>query len=584
VSTSSIPARSVGGASRFALAAAAASFVLAAGCAERSRDPDQWITGHRLLEEGAEALETIGRESRRVVHSYPLYELEPAAGPAQSSLYFHALLPAELAEAEFVVVEGLVEARGGVKGLSRLDRQRLRVERSGGHLARPFVRIDAGARRHGRVSARARLAEGGAQRLESRTVDVGSGDQLRVGFGVLEAAWDQGDVAFAIDACEDGRCTRVLEEVLDPSLEAGRSWQDRRIPLRDLGGRSVSFTLSAEPSPDVAFSLPVWSNPLVLSPAAEDDPKAPNLILISLDTLRADHMGAYGYARRTSPFLDALFQARGTIVENAVASATMTQPSHFTMLTGLPPSVHRLVEASGTKILPPAARTLAQELRDAGVATAAATENAAIVLGSGIERGFESYSELRGRAANHKTGDIELTLASARSWLERNGDEDSGREVPHNIPEDLHPDRYDREIRYTDDTLRSFFAALEEAGWLEDTIVVVTSDHGEAFLEHGYLAHGAELHQELVHIPLMLLGPGITAGQRLQVPLGHADLMPTLLELMNAAAPPVANRTYGRSFAPLLRGETTAAELAVWRRRPVTSTNRTRARQAICGD
>jgi arylsulfatase A-like enzyme len=277
----------------------------------------------------------------------------------------------------------------------------------------------------------------------------------------------------------------------------------------------------------------------------------------------------------------------------------MTQPSHFTMLTGLPPSVHRLVEASGTKILPPAARTLAQELRDAGVATAAATENAAIVLGSGIERGFESYSELRGRAANHKTGDIELTLASARSWLERNGDrrfflflhtyevhtpyapaashaslfadEDSGREVPHNIPEDLHPDRYDREIRYTDDTLRSFFAALEEAGWLEDTIVVVTSDHGEAFLEHGYLAHGAELHQELVHIPLMLLGPGITAGQRLQVPLGHADLMPTLLELMNAAAPPVANRTYGRSFAPLLRGETTAAELAVWRRRPVFS-------------
>ena len=124
----------------------------------------------------------------------------------------------------------------------------------------------------------------------------------------------------------------------------------------------------------------------------------------------------------------------------------------------------------------------------------------------------------------------------------------------------LSPDRaptlYDREIRYLDDQLREFFEALGALGLARDTLVVVTSDHGEEFMEHGDVGHGPHLNAEVTHVPLLLAGPGVARGRRLMQPLGHVDLMPTLLEL---AGIPLPEAAMGRSFAHQLRAHAQAA-------------------------
>jgi arylsulfatase A-like enzyme len=109
---------------------------------------------------------------------------------------------------------------------------------------------------------------------------------------------------------------------------------------------------------------------------------------------------------------------------------------------------------------------------------------------------------------------------------------------------------YDREIRFVDDELRRLLEALEAEGRLGRTLLVLTSDHGEEFLEHGWIGHGATLHEEVLRVPLLLLGPGIPAGLRISQPVGLVDLAPTLLELLGAPPLPAAT---GRSFASLLR-------------------------------
>jgi arylsulfatase A-like enzyme len=196
---------------------------------------------------------------------------------------------------------------------------------------------------------------------------------------------------------------------------------------------------------------------------------------------------------------------------------------------------------------------------------------------------------------------VEETFGNALRWLEHNGDRRFFLFVhtyqvhyPYTPPERyahlfaepapgwepdplLSPDRapalYDREIRYLDDQLRSFFEALGALGLARDTLVVVTSDHGEEFMEHGAVGHGPHLNAEVTRVPLLFAGPGIARGRRLMQPLGHVDLMPTLLEL---AGIPLPGAAMGRSFAGQLRaGAPAAAEDAValyaeaWRFRPV---------------
>jgi arylsulfatase A-like enzyme len=261
------------------------------------------------------------------------------------------------------------------------------------------------------------------------------------------------------------------------------------------------------------------------------------------------------------------------------------------MFTSLQPSVHRILGSTRGLVLPESVTTLAEVLREHNYATGAFTENAAISAPRGFFRGFDTYREVK--VVGERLGHVKRTLGDGLKWLERN----RGRQfflflhtyqvhTPYQPPPAYaelfegdghvfdprldgrpkwHPNHYDGEIRYTDDSLADFFGRARAAGLLKNTIVVFLSDHGEAFLEHDLYAHGPDVHEEVVRVPLIFFGPGIPRGQRVSTPVGLIDLMPTLLELAHASAPP---GLMGRSFASLLRGDGDASEFA---NRPIIS-------------
>lgn len=403
---------------------------------------------------------------------------------------------------------------------------------------------------------------------------------LEFSIGILQAAWSQGPVEFSVSACRADQCSRILVESLDPGRAQNQGWQGRRVSLKELSGqrRAFLFETRQERNSPNGFSLPVWANPTLYAESASL-PGGRDIILVSLDTLRADRLSVYGYERETSPYLRREFSARGTVFENLIAAATHTGPSHMTMFTSLPPQVHDVHAPSST--LPGAILTVAQILRGYGYETGAATEDGAMRLSSGFGRGFNSFIENKSTETLSQEGHVHETLGAGERWL----DQQKGKRfflflhtyqvhapyVPPPAYENLlQPDeggpsagdtggadaaslslQYDREIRYVDDEFRSFIESLIQKGLLEDAIVVVTSDHGEEFFEHGSRGHGGALHREVLHVPLIFYGPGIPSGRRIRRPVRHVDLTPTLLELAGVPAP---DQAQGESLVPLMRG------------------------------
>jgi arylsulfatase A-like enzyme len=316
----------------------------------------------------------------------------------------------------------------------------------------------------------------------------------------------------------------------------------------------------------------------------------PNLILISLDTLRAKSVSAYGSPRNTMPMLDSRLAAAGALVRTAVTPFPYTPPSHMSMLTGLDVCAHGVEDRHG--VLAPDVLTLAESLRASGYRTAAFTENGYVVAGAGFARGFDSYFELLseeraspgfasetfGRAARFledvdtrpfflfvHTYQVHGPYTPPRGFqtLFDDGplpgyDEANGRSL----------DDYEREIRYTDELLGGFLDALDARGLAERSIVVVTSDHGEEFGEHFFTGHGFDVYDEALLVPMVLRAPGLIAPGRVVEPqVGLMDLPPTLLDLMGL--PPLAD-IQGQSFAGLLRGSPQAGG-APFAERPLVS-------------
>jgi arylsulfatase len=332
--------------------------------------------------------------------------------------------------------------------------------------------------------------------------------------------------------------------------------------------------------------------------AREKKPRG-RFILISLDTLRADHLGAYGYARPTSPFLDSL-AARGTLFENAVVQLPGTLPSHMSIFTGLYPAEHGVYPETA---LSPLVRTLPEVLRAEGFRTAGHTEGGYVAGRYGFARGFEEWTddspmvEHEGRLVKSREA-VKRTFGRGMDFLRRVRDEESfflflhtySIHDPYDPPEkyrslywsgppppgafeprgqdlaafnrgeralvpravEYYQALYDAQINYTDDVLREFFAGLAELGLADSVTVVLTSDHGEEFLEHGRLVHEQVYHESL-HVPLVVVRPGGRSGQRVGTLVQSVDLAPTLLEL--AGVPPAGRPAMsGRSFVPLLEG------------------------------
>jgi len=371
--------------------------------------------------------------------------------------------------------------------------------------------------------------------------------------------------SFEIEACRRGACERVFDELV---IEGG-GWLRRRVSLDDLAGETVqlrfSSAVAAPDGPDPIAREGLWANPTILArgprptDAAADLAAVPeNVVIVSLDTLGAKHLGTYGARRDTSPFLDRFFDERGLVVERFIASEVHTSPSHMSLFTSLPPTTHG-VHAGRMRRLAYGVDTLAVQLRQTGRATAAFTENVALTAGSGIERGFDVYREVRRREG--EVGIVD-TFAAGRAWLDTHADrpfflflhtyethwryeppapydalfEGDGIDDDPRLGEQFSLTRHEQEIALADHEVERLIEKLDALAVLGRTLVVVTSDHGEEFLEHGHVGHGVHLTGEVLRVPLLVAGPGVPRGERRRGPMAQIDLAPTLLDLLGAPA------------------------------------------------
>lgn len=319
-------------------------------------------------------------------------------------------------------------------------------------------------------------------------------------------------------------------------------------------------------------------------------PRGPrwNLLLISIDTLRADHLSVYGYERPTSPAIDQLAR-RGHVFRRAYSTCPMTLPSHTSMLTGMHPA--QLGVTDNFQKVPQEAVTLAEVLKNAGYATGGFVSANPLFTHTQIQKGFEVY-DAHTRIAGP-------TVQQAINWMDVHKNAPHFAFVhlfdPHSVyhapsrfrqafrapqrpmpPDDafivdldaMTPQlvseataAYDAEISYADSEVGRLLKYLERSGLAERTLVAVVSDHGETLGElldrFGYAFDHSEfayLHQ--LHVPLILALPGADSSRDHWEPVSLVDLMPTLLELLGIPKPA---GSYGQSLAPRLRGETVQA-------------------------
>lgn len=375
---------------------------------------------------------------------------------------------------------------------------------------------------------------------------------------------------------EGGARTLLFERRLDPRRPQERRWFDARVDLAAHAGERVVFEFVMRPDPGGTVPIAGIWEPTLQSAGAVSS--RPNLLIVSIDTLRAQNVGAYGHPRDTTPFMDSL-AAQGSLFENAVTASVTTGPAHMSLFTGLYPVHHGM--RGGLEPRSPTATPVAVLLRGAGYHTAAFTENGYIIRELGFGDGFSEYTENPGHRKG-VPGDARLTFQQAERWLARTRRRPFLLFVhtyqvhsPYLPPPETAPlfrddeqpgtasaalraqhDDYDREIRFVDEQLRALVDALDRRGLRDTTTLVVLSDHGEEFGEHGYFQHGSALFEESLRVPLIFEGRGIPSGRRIAEQVSLIDVMPTLLELAGVAPPPGLD---GQSLLPAMRGESLPA-------------------------
>jgi arylsulfatase A-like enzyme len=346
-----------------------------------------------------------------------------------------------------------------------------------------------------------------------------------------------------------------------------------------------------------AIGLALWLA-LGCGPARPERPRA-NLLLVILDTTRADRLGCYGWAPAATPELDALAHA-GARFEAAYATSTLTPISSASILTGTWPWRHgvRTLFYSGGQTLSPGVPSLFGELREAGWRTAAFVSAWTIGSQYGLDRGFELYDDDMS-AAGRSLGLAEperlpqrpadATVDRAVEWLERNGrepfavllhlfdvhdrvvlppreflDARLGLERPEGVDRVALREQwpgifeapglvraYEIELEFASAQLGRLLSTLDGVGLREDTLVCVVADHGEALGERGFFSHGL-LYEEQLRVPLILQGPGVPPGSVVGERIQLVDLAPTLLELLGQLGDPAAFD--GRSLVGALSG------------------------------
>ena len=294
-------------------------------------------------------------------------------------------------------------------------------------------------------------------------------------------------------------------------------------------------------------------------------PGAGNVLVVSIDTLRADRVGALGGPPGLTPNLDRL-AARGAVFTNAFTPAPLTLPAHTSLFSGRWPFRHG-VRVNGTDRVDDAVPLLAAEFRKAGFATGAVIGSLVLRSEVGLARGFDLYDESFARNAGKPAGEWtaerpgEEVVDRAIAWLD--GQRDArfflwvhlyDPHAPYDPPspfKERFSSPYDGEVAAADAALGRLLTHLEKDGRLATTLVAVAGDHGESLGEHGEETHGVFLYDATLHVPLVIAVPGAKAV-RVTAPVSLVDLAPTLRE---AAALPADAASDGVSLMPQIRGE-----------------------------
>ncbi|MFN8542818.1 MAG: sulfatase [Candidatus Binatia bacterium] len=425
-------------------------------------------------------------------------------------------------------------------------------------------------------------------------VHVPAGAALRFGVGVERATPPRAGgapVRFAVEVDGHERFARVV----DPSRKRQRTWFDERVALADRPGDVEIMLRTTVLAPGtLAAGTPGWSLVRVVhreeharQPAS---PAAPSVLVLLVDTLRADRLGCYGARPSPSPTVDAL-AAGGRLFETAVAQASWTMPSVATLLTGLPPRSHGVVGderndrmlADDRLYLHDGHRTLAELAQSAGITTVGVSANPLVSDSTNFTQGLETFRQFRWDPKRRNWTGADDVNATFLRWLAANrahrflaylhyldphdpytppaarrppvpagtsaevaaGDIDrvsraldAGQGAPL-APEQLAYVQalYRAEVQSWDGALATLLDGIRDLGLADSVRIVFTADHGEEFQEHGLLRHGLHVYEETLRVPLVLAGPGIPAG-RIAEPAQGIDVYPTVAALLGVAPPP----------------------------------------------
>ncbi len=456
----------------------------------------------------------------------------------------------------------------------------------------------------------------------ARRMEIPPEAVLRVGFATGAGA--RRPIVFSGTLEIDGaETTTLFEAIVDPDQpqQAGR-WQDREVDLSAFAGAEATLRLetrAAGGDHDLVRGFAFWSGPEVLRRAPERSASpALNVVLISIDTLRADHLPLYGYARSTAPRLAEWASRRAVTFRAVVAASPWTIPSHVSIFSGLDALRHGVNHPAP---IPDRLELLAELFRDAGYGTLAITGGGFMQPQRGFVQGFDRYrywpdpkseAELDdgiGRALEwlddfddrpfllfFHTFEVHHPFRRREPYFTRLAGEQAALRPEIHIGLNNAPSvaeegfllrrkffwkpekkvierspvsaaeleeivgRYDSGIAFTDDRLGRLLARLEERGLDRRTVVVVTSDHGDALGERGFAGH-AYLYDWNLLVPLVIAVPGGRGGSTIESQVRSVDLLPTLLDLADLPAPPNLD---GVSLVPLLEGREEAHPPAAW--------------------
>ncbi|HSE42521.1 MAG TPA: sulfatase-like hydrolase/transferase, partial [Acidobacteriota bacterium] len=289
-----------------------------------------------------------------------------------------------------------------------------------------------------------------------------------------------------------------------------------------------------------------------------------NILLVTLDTVRADHLGTYGYNRVRTPNLDHL-GSESFVFEDAIAHVPLTLPSHVSIMTGRLPIAHGVRDNAGF-VLNQNEITLAEALKDQGYTTAAFVSATVLESRWKLNQGFDVYDDyFKNVVSADLSNEVERHAADTEKvssqWLDKNHakkffiwvhfyDAHDPYSPPEPFKSAYSDDPYDGEIAYVDDAVGKLLAKLDTLQLKQRTIVIVTSDHGEGLGEHREPTHGVFLYNTTQHVPLIIFLPG-AEGKRISGSVCHIDLAPTILQLIGAKA---QSKMQGKSLIAKING------------------------------